>query len=68
MVFSIQLETIQKIPRVSEIDRKTLLTLLCTVTVYATSMSVNPLGMKTFNSLILIGCLFWMRSISETYD
>jgi len=68
MLFSIQLDTIRKLSRVSEMDRKIILTLMCTVNVYSVSMSINPLGMKTFNSLILIGCLFWMRSISESYD
>jgi O-antigen ligase len=68
MIYSIQLDAIRKITRVSEIDRKILLTLMCTVNVYTVSMSINPLGMKTFNSLLLIGCLFWMRSISDSYD
>jgi hypothetical protein len=68
MVLSIQWQAIQKFSQVSEVDCRILFILLCTSNIFLLSMSVNPLGMKVFNSLLFIGCLFWIRSISESYD
>ena len=68
MVLSIQWQAIQKLSQVSEMDCRILLILLSTANIFLVSMSVNPLGMKVFNSLLFIGCLFWIRSISESYD
>ena len=68
MNFSIQWKAIQKLSQVSDMDRKILFILLCTTNVFFVSIAVNPLGMKVFNSLIIISCLLWVRSISESYD
>jgi hypothetical protein len=68
MILSIQWEAIQKLSQVSEMDCKILSILLCSTNIFLVSMAVNPLGMKTFNSLMFIGCLFWIRSISEGYE
>lgn len=68
MILSIQWEAIQKLSQVSEMDCKILIILLCSTNIFMVSMAVNPLGMKTFNSLLFIGCLFWIRSISKVYE
>ena len=68
MTFSIQWNSIQKLSQVSDMDCKILFILLCTTNVFFVSVAVNPLGMKVFNSLIIISCLLWVRSISESYD
>jgi len=67
LIFSIQYSVLQLLSFISEFDKKILFTLMCSVNIYLVSMSVNPIGMKTFNCLIFVSTLFCIRSISESY-